>query len=512
MRPASLGLTARVVAVAMLLAAGASVAAGRADASAVRLAAAGPAPSSGGTWGTAIEVPGTAALNKGGNADLNSVSCATAGNCGAGGSYTNASGTLQAFVVSETGGTWGSAIEVPGAAALNAGGNAWITSLSCSSAGNCSAGGDYFDATGRQQVFLVNETGGTWGTAFEVRGMAALNQGGYASINSVSCPSAGNCAAGGSYQDASGASQAFVVNKTGCHWGTAIEVPGTAALNKGFFASVASVSCSSVGDCAAGGSYQDAGLEYQAFVVNETAGQWGTAIEVPGTAALNKTGGEVPGYAGTNAVSCVTASYCGAVGDYTYAPSANTEEAFVATERQGIWRTAVEVPGTPIPMHRRTEIASVSCTAPGDCSAGGYYAGGGVKSAFVVTETGGHWGRAIEVPGLASLNAGGQAEIGSVSCATAGNCSAGGYYASSPAASGYQQQAFVVDQTGGTWGTAIEVPGTAALNARGFASVNSVSCPAAGDCSAGGGYYDASGDPQVFVVSQTSSTGQASHS
>ena len=55
-----------------------------------------------GTWQTAIEVPGTAALNQGGSADVSSVSCASAGNCSAGGDYQDSSGHFQAFVVSET--------------------------------------------------------------------------------------------------------------------------------------------------------------------------------------------------------------------------------------------------------------------------------------------------------------------------------------------------------------------------------------------------------------------------
>ena len=72
-----------------------------------------------GTWRTAQEVPGTAALNAGGDAEITSVSCASAGNCSAGGSYTDSSGHLQAFVVSEVNGTWRTAKEVPGTAALN---------------------------------------------------------------------------------------------------------------------------------------------------------------------------------------------------------------------------------------------------------------------------------------------------------------------------------------------------------------------------------------------------------
>jgi hypothetical protein len=55
-----------------------------------------------GTWGTAIEVPGTATLNKGGYAQVNSVSCGAAGNCSTGGVYTDSSYHWHAFIVSES--------------------------------------------------------------------------------------------------------------------------------------------------------------------------------------------------------------------------------------------------------------------------------------------------------------------------------------------------------------------------------------------------------------------------
>jgi hypothetical protein len=58
-------------------------------------------PAADGIWGTAEKVPGTAALNQGGIATIYSASCATAGNCGAGGSYLDSSGSFQAFVVAK---------------------------------------------------------------------------------------------------------------------------------------------------------------------------------------------------------------------------------------------------------------------------------------------------------------------------------------------------------------------------------------------------------------------------
>ena len=85
-----------------------------------------PLSSSG--WGAAIEVPGIAAP------------------------------ATEAFVVSQVGGTWHKAIEVPGTAVLNKGGQAHILSVSCTSAGHCSAGGTYADGSGVIQAFVVSQT------------------------------------------------------------------------------------------------------------------------------------------------------------------------------------------------------------------------------------------------------------------------------------------------------------------------------------------------------------------
>ena len=100
-----------------------------------------------GSWGRAIEVPGLGALNTGRHAEVSSVSCGSAGSCAAGGVYRDRSGHLQGFVAVERNGLWGRAIEVPGLGALNTGGDAEVTSVSCASAGNCAAGGYYRDRT-----------------------------------------------------------------------------------------------------------------------------------------------------------------------------------------------------------------------------------------------------------------------------------------------------------------------------------------------------------------------------
>src|SRR5215831_3136243 len=334
-----------------------------------------------GTWGTAIEVPGLGALNQGGRAQLNSVSCGAAGNCAAVGSYTDGAGHAQALLVSETAGKWRSAVEVPGSEILNAGGGASADSVSYVSAGNCTALGSYTDDAGRGQVFVVSETDGTWGTAIKMPGVGGLNRFGTPiAHDSVSCASAGNCAAVGGYRDGASRSQVFVVSETNGTWGKAIKMPFSGILNWGGSADAGSVSCATAGNCAAGGTYDDAVFSQQAFVVSETNGTWAKAIEVPGSGTLN---------AGRFAV-----------------------------------------------------VFSVSCPSAGNCAAGGFYIDGSHhEQAFVVSQTNGAWGNALEVPGSGTLNAG-DASVTSVSCRSAGRCAAGGTYTDG---SGHTQ-AFLVNQ------------------------------------------------------------------
>ncbi len=445
-------------------------------------------------WGTAEEVPGTAALNKGGSAEVVSLSCAKAGYCGAGGFYTGAGGHSQAFVVSEQDGRWLTAEEVSGTAALNKRGDAQVTSVSCARAGDCLAGGFYTDRSGHKQAFVVSERSGRWLKAEELPGTAALDAGGSAAINSVSCGSLGNCAAGGFYRIASGSQQAFVASERNGRWSAAQEVPGSAALNAGGNAAVTSVSCGAAGDCAAGGSYQSSASLYfltgsypvQAFVVSERNGRWQTAEEVPGTAALN-----VAVQATVSSVSCPSASSCLA-GGYVYSGAVSEgpwyPEMFVTTATNGRWGNAGVPPVSgALVTGFYDPIVSVSCSSAGNCGVGGYFTTGPDWVSFVASERNGRWIAAQEVPGTAVVIVNGNSAVDSISCPVAGSCGAGGY-------TGHQE--FVVNEVNGHWGSAQQVPGLAGLGWG--AAINSVSCPRAGTCEASG-YYTAHKHIQAFV-------------
>lgn len=445
-----------------------------------------------GTWNVAIEAPGTPSLSVVANATIDSVSCSAAGYCGAIGTYTDSSHKTEAFVANETKGTWASAIALPGYVTLNAGGVAGTTMLiSCSASGDCSAGGSFTDAANHLQAFLVSESNGTWGSALAVPGLAALNAASTSSeLFALSCSSAGDCSAGGDYTNATALSQAFVIDEVNGTWGSAVEAPGTDLLNAGGGASVVSLDCRSNANCAAVGVYTDASGNGQAFVMDEASGTWGTASEIQGLDALNAGGLALP-----YQVSCGAAGNCSAVGEYTDA--ANNLQAFVVSEANDTWGSAIEAPGTSaLNAGGNAGLESVSCASVGDCSASGSYldAASGAQ-AFVVSETNGTWGSAVEASGSGALNAGAAADLTSISCASVGNCKAVGAYTDSS----NRVQALVIAQSNGTWGTASELPGTAALNMGGNAFANSVSCAGDGTCSVGGFYADSSGNTQAFV-------------
>ena len=419
-----------------------------------------PGTGAAGSWGRATSVPGLAALDKGREAEVKSVSCAAPGSCAAVGWYIDGGGHHQGFVVSERNGRWRQAV---GLVTVNPGGTSGVSSVSCGSPGFCAAVGFYKDGRGEHQGFVVNEESGVWGTAVGVPGLAALNTGGNAEVSSVSCAAPGSCAVAGFYTDGGGHQQGFVAVERDGAWGRAAGAPGLGARNTGGSA-VNSVSCASPGNCAAGGYTFTRGAA-QAFVVSETNGRWGTAQEVG--ANLN-----AGGSAGVGPVSCFSPGNCAAGGGYTGPGS----QAFVINEVNGTWGNAQEVAGN-VYLPEGGSVDVLSCPSAGNCSAGGTYADSGHDGVLLVGEKNGVWGPGISL---------GWAEyLTSLSCASAGNCAAGGGYETSGA--------WVAMENNGVWGKETTVPGLDALTKGPDVSVSSVSCPSAGSCVAGGDYQETGG-------------------
>ena len=446
---------------------------------------------------SAIEVPGTAALNTGAEASVIAVSCASAGNCAAAGYYGDRPGGAgefglipsqpgveipagsQPFVVDEVNGSWGVAQRVRFPAGLDVVGG-WIAAVSCAGRGSCSAGGSYLDRSGGERAFVISEVNGTWGSAREVPGTAAYRD---ASVTALSCASPGNCSAGGLYQPTAESRLMFVASEATGSWGLARPIPGISSIPRFGMGGITSISCASPGNCSAGGSYQVpdpkiAGVfNFQAFVISQQNGTWGAAIEVPGTAALNQ-GGD----AQVASVSCPSPGNCSAGGSYR--SRGGRSRAFVVGEVNGTWGRASQVPGTAAlmrgPGFTSAYVGALSCASPGNCSAGGF-AG---LTAYVVSEVHGTWETARPLSGTGALERA-RLIIMTVSCGAPGACSAAGHYAAGPGSG-----LFVVTEVNGTWGPVRAVTGATVLTRHRYAEITSVSCDPEGDCSAGGTYPD----------------------
>jgi hypothetical protein len=434
-----------------------------------------------GTWGAANEL--ATGLNYGNNAGIYSISCSAKGYCSAGGNYTDVSGYSQGFVTGEVAGVWGGSIEVPGLAQLNTGGNAYVSSVSCSSVGNCAAAGSYADSSGDIHGFVVNESNGAWGAASEIVDPSAIGSTKALGAESISCTASGDCTAVGDVVVANGGSVGFAVNEVNGGWDDATEITISSAFGAGG-TSLDEVSCTSPGYCSAAGNgmYPDSAVSGGDADIPFVVDQSSYSWGTPAT---------IPGLSTLNTglvaadgtISCSSRGNCGTGGVYS---DGHVAQAFVANETNGQWGDAIEVPGSSSLNVGGAALYSISCPANGDCSAAGQYTDAkGNGQAFVADEVDGTWNNVLEIPGSSSLFTDG---IGNnpvvISCGTPNNCSAGGVYFDSSG----NGQAFVVNEMAGAWGDAIEVPGTGALNTGGGAFVSSISCSQDSSCAAGGWY------------------------
>ncbi len=393
----------------------------------------------------------------------------------------------QGELLSETDGRWEPAVEATMPA--NAAPDPLVErfgdgALACPSVGNCTAVGEYRDSAGHEQGFLMSETGGTWGTAVEAPLPANVGPNPQVALDRLSCPSAGNCTAVGNYTEPSrNGWQGFLVGETAGTWSaTAIvpSLPANASPNQEERMEIGGISCTSVGNCTAMGNYTDRSGDLEGFLWTETAGVWGTAVEetLPANAALDPL---VERYA-QGGLSCPSAGNCTAVSDYT--DSSGDNEGLILSETSGTWGTGVEaiVPagtrsGTDANLHE------VQCASAGNCTAFGVFSNSEENNGEFLTETSGVWGAAVKRP--LPVNAAPQEVIqGSLSCPAAGDCS----YVGAWKVNEFVLRPLLTTENDGTWGSGIN--GALPANATGDpgAFLSSVSCTSPGSCTAVGSY------------------------
>ncbi|CAB5057396.1 MAG: hypothetical protein F2934_03425 [Actinobacteria bacterium] len=459
---------------------------------------------SGPIWGDATPATFAADIqNAAPTAQLNSVSCVSAGHCTAAGSFKDLAGNTQAFTQTSTSGTWGNAVPATFVTNVqNVAPDANLSSVSCVSAGHCTAAGSFKDLAGNTQAFTQTSTSGTWGNAVPATFATNVQYAApYARFDTVSCASTGNCTAAGRFKDLAGNLQAFTQTSTGGTWAQAVPATLAAGLQSAApFAYFSSVSCASAGNCTAAGRFKDLAGNFQAFTQTSTGGTWGNAVPATYAAGIQN----AAPYAYFNSVSCASAGNCTAAG--AFKDQGGNTQAFTQSSTGGTWGNAVPTTFAADIQNAAPNayFNSVSCTPAGYCTAAGQFKDlGGNTQAFAQTSTGGTWGNAVPTTFATGIqNATPYAYFNSVSCAPAGYCTAAGTF--KDLAGNYL--AFTQTSTGGTWGNAVPATFTTDIqNAAPNAYFKSVSCTPAGYCTAAGRFKDQAGNLQAFTQTSTGS-------
>ena len=452
------------------------------------------------TWDPAGPVPfASGVLQTNGWGDLFEVSCTSVGNCTAGGEFEKSDGTYSGFVVSSTNGIWGEAQEVVFDSAVSQPiSNVAVNSVSCASAGNCVAVGKYSPATGNAVSFILNSTNGVWGQATPVTFPNGVrNASPFERLWRVSCTSIGNCTAVGNFRNATGGSaghndhiEAYTVSLTNGVWGQATPVVFANSViqhsrpNAQFY----SVSCNSPGNCTAVGHFKNAAGGFEVFVTSSSNGVWSQATSAVFTSGVQPTQ-SVYLYQEPYSVSCASAGNCVVVGGFTNA--ALDYEAFILTSTNGVWGQATPptfASGVLRDYAPNDVLASVSCASVGNCVAAGKVRTNSGREAFTISLTNGVWGEGRLAVFPAGLLREGQniesfAEFRSISCPSVGNCTAGGYFVNQNSAN----EAFTMTSTNGVWDSPVPaVFGSGIQDQNPDALIRSVSCASAGNCAAVG--------------------------
>lgn len=427
------------------------------------------------------------------------IACALPKNCAA----------LGVWLYTEQGGIW-KAAKVP---SLFGAGGANLHSVACSTPGRCEAVG----TAGAQHVVHVSESGRNWklGEIALPSDAAAIAppKGPRPSLSSVSCVPLARCVAVGGYNASGGMTHPLLVLMRGGNWGDGFsaQLPANAATSPGpgfpgSGGALSLVACQGAGACSAVGTYvnADASDSDYPWVLTQSGGRWapGTEALLPADAsALGDLQSGPSPFFGFTGLSCPSAGNCTAVGGYEDAQGA--EEGLLLTERNGVWSHGVKAPLPPngVPNEEPNEfnapLTSVSCAAPGDCAAVGWYvvSRSGVRHGLLLRERAGKWkASGLLLPSKAK--AAGGVFLTSVACPARGNCVAVGYYGSHGKTHG-----LVVRERAGKWGRAVNaaVPANAAPAGRSHTFLNTVTCVSPRHCVAGG-YYAARSGTQGLLL------------
>ena len=257
------------------------------------------------------------------------------------------------------------------------------------------------------------------------------------------------------------------------------EEEGPPAINTSNFADVWCIttsSCVGVGDSDASGSDQ---WQIKRWTVG-TSGWTTQQLAPPEKAAFSK----------LNGVSCSSASFCLAVGDFE--DDQEGETFALAAEWDGDdWQRL----GVPKPSGaKEATLSGIFCSGGGTCAAVGRYVDStGVQKALAMTWNGVKW----TIASVPTPTGGTLPELAKIACATATECRAAGSYVNSSS----QLKSLVVAWSGSTWSaeTPVGPSGATATSLSGIDCVTTM-------CMAVGSYTDSAGVQQPLALLRSGGT------
>jgi hypothetical protein len=298
----------------------------------------------------------------------------------------------------------------------------------------------------------------------------------------ISCSSATRCAGGGMYLEST-KFLAALLTLSGKKWtDTQAPLPAGAITNQ--HAALASVACPAATTCFAGGDYQNA-RGSQAMVLAWSGRKW-TAASAPLPAGADSNSGAV-----VSSISCPSATWCTAVGQYNASPE---QYGLILRRSKNKWTAAA----APVPAGAGAvgSLHAVSCPAVTRCFAGGSQVGesGAAQQLLMLTWWKNKWSAVkVALPKNAAANS--EAAIDAIACATTTTCIAVGSYETSAG----DQDGFLLAWSGRNWTTrTAPVPPNAGADP--VTSLNAAACPVSSRCVVGGEYEDAASQPHGLLL------------
>jgi hypothetical protein len=392
--------------------------------------------------------------------NLRGVTCTSATQCWAVGSYFADNGTIERTLIEQWNGSAWSIIASP-----NASPRSVLNGVNCTSASNCWAVGYY----GTINQTLIEQWNGTAWTRIISRN---LNPSGINTnyLQGINCTSASQCWAVGAYVSTN-VYQTLVERWNGTSW----SIVASPNISSSHGDNLANVACASASQCFTVGNYLDSALNAHPLVE-----QWdGTTWSIV-TPPSNNTQQSV-----LSGVTCPSASQCWAVGYYTAGSGFSAQYQTFVIHWDGTSWSIVASPDTS--TTQLNILNAVTCNSTSDCWTVGYYQ----NSSFIYQTLIEHWdGSAWSV--VSSPNSGTQSNyFNGITCSSASDCWAAGYDGVNGS-----YQTLTEHWDGTSWSIVTSLnPGGSNNNV-----LNGVACSSASLCWAVGDYNNGSTDQNLIEV------------